>query len=74
MTGFIYFIAAEPLGAVKIGYSEAHPGRRLKALQTGCPTPLKLLAFVHGSCEEERALHKVFASLHIRGHPFRGAE
>lgn len=71
MSGYIYFIAAETLGAVKIGFTRSHPIARLKGLQTGCPAPLKLLAFVPGSEEEERRLHRCFSPLRIHGEWFR---
>lgn len=71
MTGFIYFIAAEPLEAVKIGFSRYHPASRMSQLQIGSAAPLKLLAFVEGSLKEEAALHQLFASLHIHGEWFR---
>jgi hypothetical protein len=71
MTGFVYFIAAELLGVVKIGFSASHPDGRLKELQTGCPARLKLLAFVEGSLSEERQLHRRFSGLCTHGEWFR---
>jgi hypothetical protein len=71
VSGFIYFIAAETLGAVKIGYSGQHPEKRLRGLQTGCPARLKLLAFVPGSEADEARLHEIFQPLHIHGEWFR---
>lgn len=71
MSGFIYFVAAETLNALKIGFSAEHPSIRLKAIQTGCPAPLKLLAYVEGPQSEERQLHKVFAALRMHGEWFR---
>jgi hypothetical protein len=71
MSGFIYFIAAETLGAVKVGFSGNHPSGRLRELQTGSAAPLKLLGFVPGTVEEERGLHKTFAILRIQGEWFR---
>ena len=41
METYIYVIAADEQGPVKIGYS-SDPSRRLKELQTGYPTPLAL--------------------------------
>lgn len=38
---FIYVIAADLKGPVKIGFSK-HPEKRLRELQTGVPTPLTL--------------------------------
>lgn len=71
MRGFIYFVACEPLQAVKIGFTKSHPHVRLRALQTGCPSRLKLLAFVEGSVDEEQQLHQAFRPLHIHGEWFR---
>lgn len=69
--GFVYFIACEPMEAVKIGYTSSNPFSRMSSLQTGCPSPLKLLAFVPGSLDDERRLHECFQPLHIQGEWFR---
>lgn len=71
MNGFVYFIAAETVGAVKIGFSRNHPRARLKQLQTGCPAPLKLLAFIEGAPDDEAGLHKRFTDLKIHSEWFR---
>lgn len=71
MSGFVYFIACPPLEAVKIGFTASHPRARLAALQTGCPSPLKLLTYVPGTTGDERKLHESFAPLHIQGEWFR---
>lgn len=71
MSGFVYFIACEPMSAVKIGYTRCSPYARLSALQTGCPSPLKLLAYVPATIDEEGRLHEAFAPLHIQGEWFR---
>jgi hypothetical protein len=71
MSGFIYFIAADALDVVKIGFSDSHPDQRLKSLQTGCPSRLSLLAFVEGSQREERHLHRIFSNLRTHGEWFR---
>lgn len=69
--GFIYFIACEPMDAVKIGFTASNPMARLANLQTGCPAPLKLLAYVQGSIAEEQRLHSAFWTLRIQGEWFR---
>lgn len=69
--GYVYFIACEPMEALKIGYTKFHPRARISALQTGCPAPLKLYAHFPGSMDDERRLHQVFAPLHIQGEWFR---
>jgi hypothetical protein len=71
VSGFVYFIACEPLGAVKIGYTGGNPYARMASLQTGCPSPLKMLAFVPASLDDERRLHDSFAPLGIQGEWFR---
>lgn len=71
MSGYIYFIACEPLEAVKIGYTSKNPFARLSALQTGSPAILKMLCFVEGTQDEERRLHETFAPLGIHGEWFR---
>jgi hypothetical protein len=68
---YVYFIACEPMEAVKIGFTKTYPVLRLAALQTGCPARLKLLAYVPASIDEERRLHEAFAPLHIQGEWFR---
>lgn len=69
--GFVYFIACDPLDAVKIGYTRGDPAGRLRALQTGCPSPLRLIDFAPSNEDEERRLHRAFAPLHIHGEWFR---
>jgi hypothetical protein len=71
VSGFVYFIACEPLEAVKIGFTKSSPLSRKASLQTGCPSPLKLLTYVPGTIEDERRLHEAFAALHIHGEWFR---
>lgn len=71
IAGFVYFIAAETAGAVKIGFTRHHPSRRLKELQTGCPSPLKLLTFSEGTVDDELSLHGSFADLKIHSEWFR---
>lgn len=71
MSGFVYFIACEPLEAVKIGYTSGKPRARMASLQTGCPSPLKLLASVPASLDDERRLHEAFTPLCIQGEWFR---
>lgn len=71
MSGFIYFIACEPMEAVKIGFTGGNPLTRLAALQTGSPAPLKLLCYVRGTQDEERRLHRTFALLGIHREWFR---
>lgn len=71
MSGRIYFVICEPLAAIKIGFTSGNPRERIKALQTGCPSPLKGVVHVPGSQDEERRLHRAFNPLHIHGEWFR---
>lgn len=61
MTSFIYVIAADPAGPVKIGSSK-EPERRLRQLQTGHADPLKLFhteaISVEGVLLMERIIHR----------------
>jgi hypothetical protein len=71
MKGYIYFIACLPMSACKIGFTSGPARKRLAAMQTGCPAPLKLYATVPGTIAEERLLHQAFRPLHIHGEWFR---
>ena len=50
----IYFIQAGEHGPVKIGVAQ-NPSARLAALQTGSPTPLRLMAQLHAEGDEQSA-------------------
>jgi len=67
---FVYFIAAGHADAVKIGFTTGNPWARVSALQTGCPTPLDLIAYVSASMDEEKEFHRAFAPLNIQGEWF----
>jgi hypothetical protein len=69
--GQVYFIACEPLNAVKIGFTRQGVLNRLSALQTGCPAPLKLYGCFPGTTDDEQKLHAAFKPLHIQGEWFR---
>jgi DNA-binding XRE family transcriptional regulator len=60
-SGFIYAIGAEGSPHVKIGKTTVPVAKRLVALQTGQPVPLKVLAYVpvdHGLSRIEKAIHR----------------
>jgi hypothetical protein len=69
MTGFLYVIQRQPDGPIKIGHAQ-NPARRLQFLQTGSVEPLVLLTSAPGSRDDERALHRRFASCRIRNEWF----
>jgi hypothetical protein len=71
VSGYVYFIACEPMEAVKIGFTTKSPSSRLRALQTGSPSPLKMLGYVPGTQDEERKLHAAFSPLCIHLEWFR---
>lgn len=66
---FVYFLAAGPF--IKIGKATGEPWARIRDLQTGCPFPIQLAAFLPGGIKEEFALHRRFASLRSHGEWFR---
>lgn len=68
----IYFIQDSGTLAIKIGYTAGDsPEARRKALQTGNPSPLVLLAAAEGDTTDEAALHRRFAEARIGGEWFR---
>lgn len=70
MTGSIYFIACQATNRVKIGFTKGDPDVRLRALQTGAPGQLVLMAVISGSMERERELHEQFADCRLHGEWF----
>lgn len=66
----IYFVRCGKDGPVKIGYTSTGLTARLNFLQVGCPWQLEVLGTIEGSRSDERALHKQFAHLHLRGEWF----
>lgn len=60
----VYFITAGEF--VKIGKSTGNPNSRLKELQTGCPYPMKIAAYVTGGFQLEHEYHRKFNHLSIR--------
>lgn len=69
--GSIYFITCLDTGRVKIGYTSGSPEKRLKALQTGSPTILRMLAMYPGTVVEERILHERFGDCRLHGEWFQ---
>lgn len=65
----IYFLESAP-GYVKIGFT-TDLATRVRALQPGCPLPLRLLAHMpDGDLKTERALHRRFARDRLSGEWF----
>ncbi len=71
--GIVYFIQDTVKTDVKIGFCLRRPEKRLAALQTGNPNPLRLVGHVAGSERHERRLHKLFAGCHLHGEWFTSA-
>jgi|HubBroStandDraft_6_1064221.scaffolds.fasta_scaffold16491_12 hypothetical protein len=71
--GGIYVIQAGPLGEIdpiKIGISK-NIRKRLRHLQIGLASPIRLLLAFEGDRQTERALHQKFAHLRVSGEWFR---
>lgn len=68
----IYFVQADSDddGPIKIGYSK-NVDARMASLQTSTARPLRLIAVIDGSEDDERAIHARFANAHVRGEWFR---
>ena len=67
---YIYFIQCTTTGFVKIGKS-TNPKSRLKSLQCGSPTKLKLIKKIEGGIYLESILHEYFKHLHRHGEWFK---
>ena len=68
--GFVYFIECGTSDRIKIGWA-LDPPKRLKQLQTGASTKLKLLAAFPGTVKDEKMLHWIYADRHWHGEWFR---
>lgn len=68
--GCIYYISSAETGRVKIGYTDGNPRKRLRALQTGSPTKLAILAVHPGTRDTERRLHEEFSGDRTHGEWF----
>lgn len=67
----VYFIQQTDTGHIKIGHTEGSPDQRLKQLQTGHSTTLKLIGTVTGSRTDEAAWHRRFKDLRMEGEWFK---
>lgn len=66
----IYVIACLGPSAVKIGITAGHPIKRLRQLQTGCPSRLMLVGWFPGKEDDETALHERLKPFRMRGEWF----
>lgn len=75
-TGFVYMMAPEDsceqeaFGHVKIGFS-GDPDSRLRQIQTGCPTRLRIARMVPATVRVEQALHEFAREHRSSGEWFR---
>jgi T5orf172 domain len=68
----IYFIQAEGIGHIKIGFTDGEDALvRLANLQTGSPVLLRLLGVMPGGLEAEKYVQEHFADQHVHGEWFR---
>lgn len=72
--GIIYYICCPETARLKIGFTKRAPEARLRALQTGSPTRLFLMAMQAGSIEAEQALHARFAESRLHGEWFEATD
>lgn len=67
----IYFIQAEGIGHIKIGFTDNDDALiRLASLQIGSPVKLRLLGTILGTADDEKDLHRRFAAYRIHGEWF----
>lgn len=73
--GFVYFIEAERLGLVKIGWG-ADAARRMSQLQVGSPDRLILLGalLTDDPVALEKELHETFSDQRVHGEWFKPSE
>jgi hypothetical protein len=67
---WVYFIESTGNGRIKIGFTTGDVETRRRALQTGSPEPLRVLAMIQGDEKLERRLHVRFAADRIVGEWF----
>lgn len=68
-TGAVYFIESVGLERIKIGFA-GEPEKRLRQLQTGSSSPLRLIGCIPGGQHLEAKLHNDFAHLRLDGEWF----
>jgi hypothetical protein len=69
--GYVYFIEAESVGLVKIGWTGQPPVVRFGLIRGMSPVPLTMLGVVPGGREAEADLHREFRLDRERGEWFR---
>jgi Meiotically up-regulated gene 113 len=66
----VYFILAEGIDRIKIGYSVDPEGRMSNFISAGNPTPMTLVHTMPGGREDEYRLHQQFAAHRLHGEWF----
>ena len=66
----VYLIKDTKTGYIKIGFTSVDVNQRLKSLQTGNPSKLKLLKVYDGNMQDEQNLHKLFTNKKVGGEWF----
>jgi hypothetical protein len=69
--GVVYVLGEESMERVKIGRTIGNVHNRIAALQTGCPSKLRLVFVLRADATLERELHARFAAQRVRGEWFR---
>jgi hypothetical protein len=70
----VYFIRDSGTGHIKIGHTTLAVNQRLEQLQVGCSSELILEGWHEGDCQDEKLLHRLFASFHVRGEWFASSQ
>lgn len=60
--GVVYFLLAESVSLVKIGYSGGDITKRIQSIRGQSPIDLCLLGYIHGTMEDEHELHLYYGS------------
>ncbi len=67
---YVYFIQADEDGPIKIGTTSDDPQRRLRQLQTGNASKLRLLGAIRGTSVEEKKFHASLSEWQRQGEWF----
>lgn len=71
--GMVYVVRDDAMGRIKIGTS-LNPLQRLRDLQTGSSTPLRLLALFPGGRYAEQQFHKLHPDRRLDGEWFEDGD
>lgn len=68
--GQVYYIACPDTLRLKIGFTKGDPVARLRALRTGSPTEIRLMAVHAGTIDDEQTIHRYFDEQRLHGEWF----